>query len=28
VEIYQMFKNGAWNFSYGAAMKMLEKVVR
>ena len=24
VEIYQMYKNGTWNFSYGIAMKMLE----
>jgi DNA-binding Lrp family transcriptional regulator len=24
VEIHQMFKNGAWNFSYGTSMEMLE----
>lgn len=24
VEIHQMFKDGAWNFSYGAAVEMLE----
>jgi len=27
VEIYQMFKNGMWNFSFGIAMEMLEKTV-
>jgi hypothetical protein len=27
VEIYQMFKDGAWNFSYGAAVEMLENVL-
>lgn len=27
VEIYQMYKDEAWNFSYGIAMKMLEKVL-
>jgi DNA-binding Lrp family transcriptional regulator len=28
VGIYQMYKNGAWNFSYGVAFKMLEKLER
>jgi DNA-binding Lrp family transcriptional regulator len=28
VALYQMFKDGAWNFSYGIAVKMLEKVFR
>ncbi len=27
VEIYEMFKDGAWNFSYGAAINMLENVI-
>jgi DNA-binding Lrp family transcriptional regulator len=27
VEIYQMFKNGAWNFSYGAAVDLLESTL-
>jgi hypothetical protein len=27
VEIYQMFKDGSWNFSYGAAAEMLEKTL-
>jgi DNA-binding Lrp family transcriptional regulator len=27
VEIHQMFKDGAWNFSYGAAVEMLENNV-
>ncbi|GEM_PF-1478203 len=26
VEIHQMFKDGAWNFSYGAAVEMLENL--
>jgi len=26
VEIYQMHKDGAWNFSYGVAIEMLENV--
>jgi DNA-binding Lrp family transcriptional regulator len=26
VEIYKMFKDGAWNFSYGAAINMLENI--
>ena len=28
VEIYQMFKDGAWNFSYGAAVEMLENTLQ
>lgn len=28
VEIYQMFKNDAWNFSYGAAVEMLERTLK
>jgi DNA-binding Lrp family transcriptional regulator len=28
VEIHQMFKDGAWNFSYGAAIEMLENNLR
>jgi len=28
VEIHQMFKDGAWNFSYGAAVEMLENTLR
>jgi DNA-binding Lrp family transcriptional regulator len=28
VEIHQMFKDGAWNFSYGAAIEMLEDSLR
>jgi hypothetical protein len=28
VEIYQMFRNDAWNFSYGAAVEMLEKTLK
>ncbi len=28
VEIHQMFRNGAWNFSYGAAMEMLERTLK
>ena len=28
VEIHQMFKDGAWNFSYGAALEMLENSLR
>ena len=28
VEIHQMFKDGAWNFSYGAAVEMLENVLQ
>ena len=27
VEIYQMFKEGAWNFSYGAATEMLDRLL-
>jgi len=27
VEIYQMYKDNAWNFSYGTAIKMLENVL-
>jgi len=27
VEIYQMFKDGMWNFSFGIAMEMLEKTI-
>jgi DNA-binding Lrp family transcriptional regulator len=27
VEIYQMFKEGAWNFSYGATTEMLDKLL-
>jgi len=27
VEIYQMYKNGAWKFSYGIAMEMLENIL-
>jgi len=27
VEIYQMFDNGAWNFSYGAAIDSLESAL-
>lgn len=27
VEIYQMFKNNTWNFSYGAAVEMLENIL-
>jgi DNA-binding Lrp family transcriptional regulator len=27
VETYQMFKNGAWNFSYGAAIDLLENTL-
>jgi DNA-binding Lrp family transcriptional regulator len=27
VEIYQMYKDGAWNFSYGVAIEMLENVM-
>jgi hypothetical protein len=27
VEIYQMFKNNNWNFSYGIAVEMLEKTL-
>jgi len=26
VEIHEMFKNGTWNFSYGTAIEMLEKL--
>jgi DNA-binding Lrp family transcriptional regulator len=28
VEIHRMFKDGAWNFSYGAALEMLENNLR
>jgi DNA-binding Lrp family transcriptional regulator len=28
VEIHQMFRDGAWNFSYGAALEMLENNLR
>lgn len=28
VEIHQMFRDGAWNFSYGAAVEMLENTLR
>jgi DNA-binding Lrp family transcriptional regulator len=28
VEIYQMFRDDAWNFSYGAAVEMLEKTLK
>jgi DNA-binding Lrp family transcriptional regulator len=27
IEIHQMFKDGAWNFSYGAATEMLERLL-
>ncbi len=27
VEIYQMFKDGMWNFSFGIAMEILEKII-
>jgi hypothetical protein len=28
VEMHQMFKDGAWNFSYGAAVEMLENALQ
>jgi DNA-binding Lrp family transcriptional regulator len=28
VEMHQMFKDGAWNFSYGAAVEMLENTLQ
>ena len=28
VEMHQMFKDGAWNFSYGAAVEMLENTLK
>ena len=28
VEIYQMFKDDSWNFSYGAAVEMLERTLK
>jgi hypothetical protein len=28
VEIYQMFKDNAWNFSYGASLGMLERTLQ
>jgi hypothetical protein len=28
VEMYQMFKDGTWNFSYGTAIEMLDKTMQ
>jgi hypothetical protein len=28
VEIYRMFKDNTWNFSFGAALEMLEKTIK
>jgi len=28
VEIYQMFKDDSWNFSYGHAVEMLERTLK